>query len=232
MEKKPTPRVRVMLVDDHEVVRVGLRSYLEAQTDFEVVAEAGNGEEALALAQQVLPDVIVMDITMAGMDGLEATRRLKALCPPCKVLALTVHTDEQHFFEMLAAGADGYLTKQAAADDLVEAIRTVAMGHSYLQPALASWLLTEYRRLRSRCREGAQAEEGKSLPGLQTLSRREMQVLEYIAQGMTSADIGQALGISPKTVSRHRENIMRKLNLHSSVELVRFAIRAGVISEP
>lgn len=222
--------IRLMLVDDHEVVRTGLKTFLETQGDMQVIAEADNGEEAIRLAQELAPQVIVMDISMSGLDGLEATRQIKALCPDCKVLALTVHADEQYFFQMLAAGAEGYVTKQVAADELVEAIHAVAAGHVYLQPALASYLLRDYRRLLAqdvgrRLTESDNAHTSR----LKGLSRREVQVLECVAKGMTSVQIGEALRISPKTVARHRERIMSKLNMHSSAELVRFAVRAGLV---
>ena len=139
--------VRIMLVDDHEVVRTGLKTYLDTQDGMEVVAEAENGEGAIEIAQTIHPEVIVMDISMNGMDGLEATRRLSAICPESKVLTLTIHEDKQFFFEMLAAGAVGYLTKQVAAEELVTAIRAVADGNVYIQPAHAEWLLEEYKRL-------------------------------------------------------------------------------------
>jgi two-component system, NarL family, response regulator NreC len=222
--------IRLMLVDDHDVVRTGLRTFLETQGGMQVVAEANSGEAAIRLAQEHSPQVIVMDITMSGMDGMEATRQIKAFCPECKVLALTIHADEQYFFQMLAAGAEGYVTKQVAAEELVEAIRAVAAGNVYLQPALASWLLKDYRRLLSRSADRRLSEAGNShAGGLEVLSRRELQVLECVAQGMTSVQIGEALEISPKTVARHRERIMGKLNMHSSAELVRFAIRTGLV---
>jgi two-component system, NarL family, response regulator NreC len=223
--------IRLMLVDDHDVVRTGLKSFLQTQNGLEVIAEANSGELAVQLVQSEKPDVIVMDIAMPEMDGLEATRRIKACCPESRVLALTVHADQQYFFEMLAAGADGYVTKQVAAEELVEAIRSVAAGHVYLQPALASWLLQDYRRLLLQAPTLAEkkVEDAARQDGLAALSRRELQVLECVAQGMTSVEIGEALEISPKTVSRHRERIMGKLNMHSSAELVRFAIRTGLI---
>ena len=147
--------IRIMLVDDHDIIRTGLRSYLQTQPGMEVVAEARDGEEAVRLAAQMQPNIILMDITMPNMDGLEATRQLKSLAPESLVLALTVHEDKQYFMEMLAAGASGYLTKQAAADELVSAIRAVANGNVYLQPALARWLLDDYQRLANQ--EQAQA---------------------------------------------------------------------------
>jgi two-component system response regulator NreC len=218
--------IRLMLVDDHEVVRTGLKSYLETQPGLKVIGEADSGEAALLLAPDIYPDVIVMDITMPKMDGLVATRRLMETCPQIKILALTVHEDKQYLFEMLAAGASGYVTKQAAAEELVEAIRTVANGGVYLQPTLARWLLEDYRRLLVNESQG-DADGGENL--LETLSNRERQVLELVAEGLTGPQIGERLGISHRTVARHRERIMAKLNLHSSTELVKFAIRTGLI---
>lgn len=145
--------IRLMLVDDHDVVRTDIRSFLEAQGGFQIVAEARSGREAIARAAETKPDVAVMDITMPDMDGLEATRRIKAAYQGCQVLALTVHQDKEYFFEMLAAGATGYLTKQAAAEELVAAIHCVAEGNVYLQPTLALWLLEDYRRLLSQAPE-------------------------------------------------------------------------------
>jgi two-component system response regulator NreC len=223
--------IRLMLVDDHDVVRTGLKTFLETQDGFQVVAEASSGLQALELVMQARPDVVVMDITMPQMDGLEATRRLKALCPDCLVLALTVHEDKQYFFEMLLAGASGYVTKQAAADELVAAIRSVASGNVYLQPALARWLLDDYRRIMVdhpvEAGQPESAQTGKK--DLTVLSKRERQVLEGVADGHTNLQIGENLGISPKTVARHRERIMHKLDLHSTTELVKFAIRTGLI---
>jgi two-component system response regulator NreC len=223
--------IRLMLVDDHDIVRTGLKSFLETQKGLLVVAEASSGEQAIERAQETNPDVIVMDITMPEMDGLEATRRLKEQDENYYILALTVHEDKQYLFEMLSAGASGYITKQVAAEELVIAIRCVAMGNVYLQPALASWLLEDYRRLSSQAPPGARQygdqEEGDK--GLDVLSKRELEVLEAVAEGYTNNQIGEQLGISPKTVARHRERIMHKLNLHSSTELVKFAIRTGLI---
>jgi len=223
--------IRLMLVDDHDIVRTGLKSFLDTQEGLQVVAEARSGGEAIKRAQELKPDVVVMDITMPEMDGLEATQRLKEIDPDCYVLALTVHEDKQYLFEMLSAGASGYLTKQVAAEELVTAIRCVALGNVYLQPTLARWLLEDYRRLLTQTPPGErrlrEVKEGEK--GLDVLSKRELQVLEAVAEGNTNNEIGEQLGISPKTVARHRERIMHKLNLHSSTELVKFAIRTGLI---
>lgn len=224
--------VHILLVDDHEVVRTGLRAYLDTQEGLLVVAEARNGSEAIQKALETQPDVVVMDITMPGMDGLEATRRLKAIFPECHVLALTVHEDKQYLFEMLAAGASGYITKQAPAEELVVAIRALSLGNVYLQPALARWVLEDYQRLISQAGSGSIPQVDATAAGrdLEALSERERQVLELVADGWTNAEIGEKLGISGKTVARHRERIMSKLNLHSCSELVKFAIRTGLIS--
>ncbi|GAH11074.1 unnamed protein product, partial [marine sediment metagenome] len=156
-----------------------------------------------------------------------ATRRIKVSCPNCKVLALTVHNDKQYFFEMLSAGALGYLTKQAAAEELIAAIQAVDVGDVYLQPALARWLLEDYQRLVADYNLTADRE--KDSKSLEVLSKRERQVLELVAQGLTTPQIAETLGISPKTVARHRERIMNKLDLHSIAELVKFAIQTGLI---
>ena len=226
-------KIKLMLVDDHEVVRVGLKNFLQTQEDFEVVAEASDGEQAVSRAMETHPDVILMDITMPGVDGLEATRRLRVLCPQCLILALTVHDDKQYFMQMLAAGASGYITKQAAGDDLIAAIHTIFSGNVFLQPALARWLLEDYQRMvrQSSVPQPSQIGdviEGNAI-GLDVLSQRERQVLELVAHGLNNQQIGQQLKLSPKTIGRHRERIMHKLNMHSRTELVKFAIRTGLV---
>ena len=220
--------IRLMLVDDHQVIRTGLKSFLQTQPDLEVVAEAGTGQEAIALALETRPDIIIMDISMPEMDGLEATRQLKEKWPQVTVLALTVHEDKFYFMKMLEAGASGYLTKQAASDELVQAIHTVAKGHIYLQPALARWLLEDYQHLIES--PTADKPEEEVAVGLEALSGREREVLEMVAQGLSNYEIGKKLILSHKTIARHRERIMNKLNMHSRTELVKFAIRTGLIS--
>jgi two-component system, NarL family, response regulator NreC len=219
-------QIRIMLVDDHQVIRTGLKTFLETQPDFRVVGEAGNGREAIERALELRPDIVLMDITMPEMDGLEATRQLKKLWPECVVLSLTVHEDKYYFMEMLAAGASGYLTKQAASDELVQAIHTVAQGHVYLQPALARWLIEDYQRLSA---EKTSPEDTEHVVGLDALSEREREVLELVAQGLNNAEIGERLELSPKTIARHRERIMNRLNLHSRTDLVKFAIKTGLV---
>jgi two-component system response regulator NreC len=221
--------IRLILVDDHEVVRTGLKAYFSAQPGIVVVADVSNGAQAIELIEQMRPDLVVMDIGMPGMDGLETTRLLKARYPQVQVLALTVYDDKQHLFEMLAAGASGYLTKQAAAEELVTAVRIVASGQVYLQPALARWLLDDYRRLLSDAPENRVSHNTEMGKDLDILSKRERQVLELVAEGKTNPQIGSQLGISPKTVARHRERIMSKLDMHTAADLVKFAIRTGLI---
>lgn len=228
--------IRLLLVDDHDVVRTGMKSFLEEQGGFEVIAEARNGEQAIAAALAHTPDVIVMDISMPTMDGMEATQRIKNRCPDCPILALTVHEDKQYFFKMMNAGASGYLTKKVVAEELVSAIRAVSSGSVYLQPVLARWLLDDYRRLIENRAEGSADTESTQSKGdqaaqdLDRLSPRELEVLELVAEGLTTPQIAQELDLSPKTISRHRERIMNKLNLHSATALVKFAIQTGLVS--
>lgn len=225
--------INLMLVDDHDVVRTGLRSFLETQPGLKVIGEAKNGLEALEQAKESQPDIVLMDITMPDMDGMETTRRMKHLYPECQVLVLTVHSDKQYFMQMLAAGASGYLTKQAAAAELVAAIRAVAVGHVYLQPALARWLLDDYQQMAQQftpSTPGRAEDKDKDTVSLDILSERERQVLELVGEGFNNQDIGKQLELSPKTIARHRERIMKKLNMHSRTELVKFAIRTGLIS--
>ncbi len=214
------PRIKLLLVDDHQVVRAGLRMLFQAEKDMEIVGEVGSGEEALKALHELKPDVVLMDVVMSGMSGIEATRRIKEVSPDTAVLALTMHEDEQYFFEMLQAGASGYIPKRAAPDDLVSAIRVVSQGNVFLYPTLAGLLVKDFLQ---------RADAGLA-PAAKELTPREREVLTYIAEGYTNREIAEALVISVKTVDRHRENIMRKLNLHSRVELVKYAIEKGLIT--
>ncbi len=213
-------KIRLLLVDDHEIVRAGIKMLFMAEKDMEIVGEVGSGEGAIAAVEELKPDVVIMDVAMPGMSGIEATQRIKKACPETAVLALTMYEDEQYFFEMLNAGASGYIPKRAAPDDLVSAIRAVSQGNVFLHSTLAKFLMKEMVE-RSTDVEPAVAEE---------LTPREQEVLTYIAEGYTNREIAEVLVISIKTVDRHRENIMQKLNLHSRVELVKYAIEKGLIS--
>ena len=210
--------IRLLLVDDHSILRAGLRMLFAAESDLEIVGEAASGEEALRAVAELQPDVVIMDVAMPGMSGIEATRRIKAAHPSTAVLALTMHEDEQYFFEMLNAGASGYIPKRAAPDDLISAIHVVHEGNVFLHATLARFLMHELAHHMD------SAQETDS-----SLTDREREVLVLIAEGLTSREIGVRLVVSPRTVDRHRENIMAKLNLHSRVELVRYAIEKGLI---
>jgi len=212
--------MRLLLVDDHAVVRSGLRMLMSAQTDVEIVGEAGTASEAMELAAEVKPDVILMDIGLPDKSGIEATREIKNRFPGIAVVALTIHEDEEYFFKMLDAGASGYVPKRAAPEELLTAIRVAAAGEVYLYPTLAKLLVRDYLS------EEHSAENKSTLDGL---TPRESEVLTHLAEGASNTEIAQSLVISPKTVERHRENIMHKLNLHSRSELVRYAIRKGII---
>lgn len=212
--------INLLLVDDHEVVRTGLRMLLDEQPDMVIVAEADTGGEAIKLVEQLKPDVVVMDITLPDMNGIKVTKRIKANNPDISIVALTIHDDEQHFFEMLQAGASGYVPKRAAPEDLISAIRAAYAGETYLYPSLAKALVSDFVGRKS---------EGGNHETLNGLTTREQEVLEKLAQGMTNEEIADELVISKHTVARHRENIMHKLNLHNRSELVKYAIRKGII---
>ena len=213
-------QIRLLLADDHAVVRSGLRMLLQAQPDMIIVGEAETGQEAIRRVAELSPDVVLMDIEMPGMNGIEATRRIKADAPAAAVLALTMYEDDQYFFEMLRAGASGYVPKRAAPDELVSAIRAVSRGEVFLYPSLAGRLVQDYLR-RGPAGEGETPSD--------ELTPREQEVLTLIAQGFSNNEIADHLVISAKTVDRHRENIMRKLNLHNRVDLVKYALRKGLI---
>lgn len=215
-------KIKLLLVDDHVVVRSGLRMLLETRPDMVIVAEAQSGVEAIRLVTQYRPDVVLMDVQMQDMNGIEATRQIKERWPETQVLALTMYEDDQYFFEMLQAGASGYVPKRAAPDELVTAIRTVYGGDVFLYPSLANKLVRDYL---GRVDAGDTPAGSDSEP----LTTREQEVLIQIAGGLTNQEIALQLGISVKTVDRHRENIMSKLHLHSRIELVKYALRQGLI---
>jgi two-component system response regulator NreC len=211
---------RLLLVDDHAVVRSGLKMLLSGHSEMEIVGEADSAAGALQEAERTHPDVILMDIGLPDKTGIEATREIKKKFPDVKIVALTIHEDEEYFFQMLDAGASGYVPKRAAPEELLTAIRVAAAGEVYLYPSMAKLLVRDYLNAEQ------PAEEKLNLGGL---TDREREVLTHLAEGASNDAIAAALVISPKTVERHRENIMRKLNLHSRSELVRYAIRKGII---
>jgi two-component system response regulator NreC len=209
-------RIRILLVDDHTVVRKGIRMILTAQPDMEVVAEAKNGLEAVVEAEKTQPDVVIMDVNMEGLNGIEGARRIGETSPRSRVLALSMHRDAVYVREMLRAGAKGYLVKDADDDALLDAVRAVARGEAYLSPSVADAVLTDYRK--------------HVTNPIDLLTAREREVLQLIAEGKTNKDIANQLNLSVYTVEAHRSRLMEKLNLHSTGDLVRFAIRNGIIS--
>lgn len=215
--------IRVVLADDHTIFRAGLRALLELERDMEVVGEAATGDEAVDQARKLRPDVVIMDLSMPGTNGLEATRRIAALELGVRVLVLTVHAEEEYLVPVVDAGASGYVTKASADRDLVDAIRTVARGEVYLPARAATLLLQQYRLAED---DG----EGDSR-GLRDLSSREKEVLALTAEGFSSSEIGEKLFISPKTVDTYRSRIMQKLGLNHRSELVRFALRVGLLRD-
>jgi DNA-binding NarL/FixJ family response regulator len=208
-------RTRILLADDHAVVRQGFKMLLAAQPDMEIAGEASNGREAVEAAERLRPDVVVMDVAMPELNGIEATRRLAASVPHARVIALSMHKDSVYVREILRAGARGYLLKDSDAEDLVSAIRAVARGESYLSPAVSNAVLDDYRR--------------HVTNPIDLLTSREREVLQMLAEGKTNKEIAGVLNLSVYTVDAHRGRIMEKLNLHSINDLVRFAVRNGLI---
>jgi len=213
-------KIRLLLVDDHQVVRSGLRMLLSNESDVEIVGEFGTAREALVAVQSLKPNVVLMDIGLPDLSGIDATSEIKRTNPEVAVVALTIHEDEEYFFKMLEAGASGYVPKRAAPEELLTAIRSAAAGEVYLYPSLAKLLVKDYL---------AQDHTSEAEKALDGLTEREQEVLRYLAEGVANDEIAEALVISAKTVARHRENIMQKLGLHSRSELVRYAIRKGII---
>jgi DNA-binding NarL/FixJ family response regulator len=213
--------IRVLLVDDHALLRAGLRMLLDAEDGIRVVGEAGSGEDGVRLAEELRPDVVVMDLSMPGIGGLEATRRMVAGGLPCRVLVLSVHADAEYLMPVLEAGASGYVTKHSADRELVQAVRVVARGDVFLYPAAARLLAQSLRAVRT----PAPREDPVSL-----LSTREREVLALTAQGFSSTEIGRRLALSHKTVETYRQRLMDKLDLHHRHELVRFALDRGLLA--
>jgi len=222
------PTIRILLADDHAVLRAGLRALLGAQPDMEVVGEAGDGLEALALAKQHHPDVVLADIGMPGLSGLELVRRLRQEVPETRTVILSVHEDQSFLRQALRAGAAGYLVKRAAEADLLAGIRAVARGEAFLLPGMTKGLIEDYlqRTSRSEAKDQASADGRDKFDGL---TPREVEVLRCIAQGYSNAQIAERLTISIKTVESHRARIVEKLDRRSRVELVRYALERGLL---
>jgi DNA-binding NarL/FixJ family response regulator len=212
-------KIRVLVADDHTILRKGLCSLLEGKPDIEVVGEAEDGREAVEKVEALLPDVVLMDITMPRLNGLEATRQIKRLFPKVKIVALTMYTNEEYIQQFLQAGASGYVVKQAAPAELISAIQAVYRGDSFLSPMISKTIIDEYLK---RAEPAASSEQAK-------LTDREREVLQLIAEGYSNRDIAQKLQISIKTAGVHRTNLMEKLGIHNVTDLVKYALRKGII---
>jgi two-component system response regulator NreC len=212
--------IRILLADDHTVVRKGLRLLLEGQPDFEVVADAADGRAAVALAEQHLPDVVVMDVAMPGMNGIEAARQISSKLPQIAIVFLSMHADESYVLKALKCGARGYLLKDSAEQDLISAVIAVRQGKAFFSPAISKMLVEDYlRQMQDR-----QVEDSYDL-----LTTREREVLQLLAEGRSNKEVAAVLHLSLYTVETHRANILQKLNLHNQAELILYAIRKGVI---
>ncbi len=210
--------VRILLADDHTLVRHGLRKMLEERPDWQVVAEAGDGREAIRLAEQHKPDIAIVDVAMPLLNGIETTRQLVRKVPHIRVLVLSVHADEAYVAQILKAGATGYLLKDSADVDLFQAVTAVSQGQSFFSPAIARVMVDEYVRPRR-----------EAVDRYESLSEREREIFQLVAEAKTNKEIAALLFISPSTVETHRARIMEKLDLHSATEIALYAVRRGVI---
>lgn len=212
--------IKVLIVDDHRIVREGLRSLLEKETDIEVVAETEDASRALNIVKNVTPDVVIMDVVMPSMDGIEATRRILSKVPTVKIIALSMHSDQRFINEMLRAGASGYLLKDCAFEELSEAIRSVTVNQMYITPRVVDTLVKYHFSQTAKRQTSA----------LATLTSRQYEVLQLLAEGKTARDIARQMSLSVKTIESHRQHISKKLNIRSLVGLTKYAIREGLIS--
>jgi two-component system response regulator NreC len=209
----------IVLADDHKVVRQGLRALLEAESDFRVVGETGDGLEAVQLVERLKPDVLVLDLMMPGLSGLEVTRQVGRLSPQTRVVVLSMHASQAYVLEALRNGAAGYVLKESSTEDLVRALREVTAGRRYLSAPLSERAIEAY----------VQMSQEATLDPYETLTNREREVLHLVAEGHTNVEIAARLSISPRTAETHRANLMRKLDLHTQTDLIRFALRRGII---
>jgi DNA-binding NarL/FixJ family response regulator len=209
-------KIRIVLADDHTVVRRGFGLILSKEPDLEVIGEASNGREAVELTEQLQPDIVVIDVTMPELNGIEGTRRISSVCPKTRVLALSMHREAVYVREILRAGARGYVVKDADDEEFLAAVRAISRGDAYLSPSVAEAVLADYRR--------------HVTNPIDLLTSREREVLQMIAEGKTNKEIANILELSVYTVEAHRGKIMEKLNLHSTGDIVRFALRNGLIS--
>lgn len=214
-------KLRILLADDHEIFREGLKMLISAQPDMEVIGEAKNGRMAVDLAQQLQPDIVVMDVSMPELNGLKATEKLKGMCPHLKILTLTRHTDDGYLQQLLKVGASGYVLKQSASSELIRAIRTVSKGNTYIDPALTKRVINSF--VSGRPARGTSA--GKDLTG------REEEVLRLIAWGHSNKEIAARLSLSVKTVEAHKTNAMQKMGMKGRIDIVRYALLQGWLQD-
>jgi DNA-binding NarL/FixJ family response regulator len=213
--------IRILLADDHTVVRKGLRLLLESQPDFQVIADAANGRETVALAERHTPDVVVMDVAMPELNGIEAARQISAKLPHTAIVFLSMHSDEGYVLKALKSGARAYLLKDSAENDLINAVKAVREGKAFFSPAISKMLIEDYMR---------QMQQRAVEDSYDLLTTREREILQLFAEGKNNKDVANMLNLSLYTVETHRSNILKKLNLHSTAELILYAVRKGVIS--
>ncbi len=219
-------KTRIIIADDHSVVRSGLRLLLQSSPDFTVVAEAEDGEEAVSLVERHKPDVVIMDISMPKLNGIEATSIMKQSNPDLKIIILTVHEDEEYVYQMLRAGASGYVLKSAGKKEIFAAIESALSGERFFSPGISKLIIEGFIK---RDKEQLQAQEQLQTHSKQQLTKREIEVLQYIAQGFTNRKIAEALFLSIRTINTHRTNLMQKLDIHDTARLVRYAIETGLV---
>jgi len=212
--------LKILLVDDHTIVRQGLKALLEAHAGFIIVGEAENGREAVKKAQELNPDIVIMDIAMPVLNGLEATRQIKRALPDTKVLALTMYNDEEYVFQILKSGASGYLIKETAANELIAAILSLQKGNPFFSPSISRKIMESYLN---------EDEDKKTKGESDKLTNREKEVLQLIAEGYTNNEIANLMNISVKTVETHRAHVMSKLDIHDVAGLIKYAIRKGLV---
>ena len=210
--------IKVLLVDDHAIIREGLRSLLEKQPEMEVIADTDDGRKAIELVRELLPDIVIMDITMPGLNGIEATRQITAEFPDVKVIALSIHSKRRYVADMLSAGATGYILKECLFDELVQAIKAIAAGGRYLSPRITDVVVSDYVKRLSTSADSP----------FEALKTREREVLQLVAEGKSTKQIALELHVSTKTIEANRRQIMEKLNIHNVAELTKYAVREGL----
>jgi two-component system response regulator NreC len=219
-------KTRILIADDHDVVRSGLRVLLRSVPDFSIVGEAADGEEAVRLSAREKPDVVIMDISMPILDGIEATKLIKERQPEVKIVIMSVHEDEEYVYQILCAGASGYVLKNAGKGDIFEAVRSAVSGERFFSPGISRLIVDGFIK---RAEEQTRADNRTAVSGIQQLTKRETEILKYIAEGYTNRQIADALFLSFRTVNTHRANLMRKLDIHETAGLVRYAITLGLV---